>query len=79
MSASPHAVWNGGSVIVSSGFITANFGRSMSPPAARFRFSGSRLTTLFVDASLPAAAIVSTTPTGSAAGIAGRTFTSRPT
>ena len=65
--------------MVSSGFITANFGRRMSPPAARLRFSGSRFTTLFGEPSLPAAAIVSTTPTGSAAGIAGLTFTSRPT
>ena len=51
----------------------------LSPPAPRLRFSGSRLTMLFVEPSLPAAAIVSTTPTGSAAGITGRTFTSLPT
>ncbi len=79
MSASPHAVWKGGRVMVSSGLRIANFGRRMSPPAPRLRFPGSRLMMLFVEPSLPAAAIVSTTPTGSAAGITGRTFTSLPT
>ena len=54
-------------------------GRKMSPPAPRLRFSGSRFMMLFVEPSLPAAAIVSTTPTGKAAGIVGRTLTSRPT
>ena len=65
MSAAPQAVWYGGRVNVSSGFMMANFGRMHSPPASRLRPPSSFVTTEPLLASLPAAGMVSTTPTGS--------------
>ena len=38
MSMIPHAVWNGGRVIVSSGFSMANLARLMSLSQNRFKF-----------------------------------------
>ena len=64
MSAAPHAVWYGGRVKVSSGFMMANFGLMHSPPASFLYQPSSLVITDPLLASLPAAGMVSTTPTG---------------
>ena len=64
MSMIPHAVWNGGRVIVSSGFSMANLARLMSLSQNRFKFSSAFVITQLLDASLPVAAIVRMTPKG---------------
>ena len=64
MSAAPQAVWYGGRVKVSSGFMMANFGRMHSPPASFLYQPSSFVMTEPLLASLPAAGMVSTTPTG---------------
>lgn len=67
MSATPAAVCSGGSVKVSSGFITANLGRrALSVRSDILRMPSSLVITELPLPSLPAAGIVSTTPTGSA-------------
>ena len=68
MSDAPQAVWNGGSVKVSSGFMIANRGRMHSVSASRLYQPSSRVMTEPLLASLPAAGMVSTTPTGSISG-----------
>ena len=65
MSVMPAAVWYGGSVKVSSGFMNASFGRWCSLPYPVFMPSASLLITVFFDASLPAAGMVRTTAMGS--------------
>ena len=65
MSAAPEAVWKGGRVKVSSGLSRANFGLTASAWRERLRPS-SRVTTLAQELSEPAAAMVSTQPTGRA-------------
>lgn len=65
MSVMPAAVWYGGSVKVSSGFMNASFGRWCSFPYPVFMPSASLLITVFFDASLPAAGMVRTTAMGS--------------
>ena len=62
MSEQPAAVWYAGSVLVSAGSISANFGRhrSLFTP----RFLPSYEITLLSLISLPDAASVSTTPSG---------------
>ena len=67
MSTAPHAVWNQGRVIVSSGFIIAKRGRNIFVLIDNLCIPASFVITEFPLASLPAAGIVSTTPTGRAA------------
>ena len=65
MSAAPQAVWYGGRVKVSSGFMIANLGRMHSAPASLLYQPSSLVMTEPLLDSLPAAGMVSTTPTGS--------------
>ena len=64
MSVAPQAVWYGGRVNVRTGFMMANLGRQMLLPNPIFRSPSSFVITLASLISLPAAGMVSTTPTG---------------